>query len=130
MIEVSSYNIGDIVKGKVTGIENYGIFIVFDDGGSWLIHISEISRSFVKNVGDYANTDEIIKARIIGIEDNNHYKLSIIDLDYRDNKHNYSKIEETSTGFEGLKNKLNDWINEKLVWCKKNEKISFLCWQN
>ena len=115
VIEVSSYNIGDIVKGKVTGIENYGIFIVFDDGGSGLIHISEISRSFVKNVGDYANTDEIIKARIIGIEDNNHYKLSIIYLDYRDNKHNYSKIEETSTGFEGLKNKLNDWINEKLV---------------
>ena len=41
------YNIGDIVKGKVTGIENYGIFIVFDDGGSGLIHISEISTDLI-----------------------------------------------------------------------------------
>ncbi len=112
---MSKYKIGDIVRGKVTGIENYGIFIVFDDGGSGLIHISEISRSFVKNVGDYANIDEIIKARIIGIEDDNHYKLSIVDLDYREKKNNFSKIEETSSGFDSLRNKLDEWIKEKKV---------------
>ena len=83
---MSSYKIGDVVTGKVTGIENYGIFIVLANGDSGLIHISEISRSFVKNVGDYANIDEVIKARIIGMEDDNHYKLSIIDLDYREKK--------------------------------------------
>lgn len=112
---MSTYKIGDVVSGKVTGIENYGIFIVFDDGGSGLIHISEISRSFVKNVGDYANIDEVIKARVIGIEDDNHYKLSIVDLDYREKKKNFGKIEETSSGFDSLKNKLDEWIKEKKV---------------
>ena len=112
---MSSYKIGDVVTGKVTGIENYGIFIVLANGDSGLIHISEISRSFVKNVGDYANIDEVIKARIIGMEDDNHYKLSIIDLDYREKKKNFSKIEETAGGFENLKNKLDEWIKEKKV---------------
>lgn len=117
---MSSYKIGDIVSGKVTGIENYGIFLVFEDGSSGLIHISEISRSFVKNVGDYANIDEIIRTRIIGIEDDNHYKLSIIDLDYRERKDNYCMIEETINGFESLRNKLEDWIKEKKNNFKKN----------
>ncbi len=112
---MSTYKIGDIVSGKVTGIENYGIFIVFEDGGSGLIHISEMSRSFVKNVGDYANIDEIINARVIGIEDESHYKLSIIDLDYREKKNNFNKIVETPNGFESLRNKLDEWINEKKV---------------
>ena len=112
---MSTYKIGDVVSGKVTGIEKYGIFIVFDDGGSGLIHISEISRSFVKNVGDYANIDEVIKERVIGIEDDNHYKLSIVDLDYRGKKNNFSKIVETSSGFDGLRNKLDEWIKEKKV---------------
>jgi len=112
---MSSYKIGEVVTGKVTGIENYGIFIVLANGDSGLIHISEISRSFVKNVGDYANIDEVIKARIIGMEDDNHYKLSIIDLDYREKKKNFSKIEETAGGFENLKNKLDEWIKEKKV---------------
>ena len=34
---------GDSVKGKVTGVENYGIFLLMDDGYTGLIHISEIS---------------------------------------------------------------------------------------
>ena len=44
------YKIGDIVKGKVTGIENYGIFLLMEDGYTGLIHISEISEKFVRNV--------------------------------------------------------------------------------
>lgn len=110
---MSSHKVGDIVRGKVTGIEKYGIFIVLDDGGSGLIHISEISKSFVKNVNDYVNKDEIIFARIIGIEDDNHYKLSIINLNYRAGENNHVMIKETSNGFESLRIKLDEWIREK-----------------
>ena len=112
---MKEYKTGDIIEGTVTGIEKYGIFVSLDNNYDGLIHISEISRSFVKNVGDYANIDEVIKARIIGMEDDNHYKLSIIDLDYREKKKNFSKIEETAGGFENLKNKLDEWIKEKKV---------------
>lgn len=111
---MNKYNVGSIVTGKVTGIENYGIFISLDDGATGLIHISEISNSFVRNINDYAEIDEEIKAKIIGVEDDGrHLKLSVKDLDYRKNSKLTSKIKETKSGFSSLGRYLDDWIEEK-----------------
>ena len=65
------YKIGDIVKGKVTGIENYGIFLLLEDGYTGLIHISEISEKFVRNVFDYVQLEEVISSRVIDVDDSN-----------------------------------------------------------
>ena len=64
--------IGDVVFGKVTGIEKYGIFLSLDDNINGLIHISEISNSFVKNVEDYASIGETIKAKVIATSTKDH----------------------------------------------------------
>ena len=50
---MSKYENGKIVTGCVTGIENYGIFVSLDEYYSGLIHISEISHGFVKDVHDF-----------------------------------------------------------------------------
>ena len=108
------YKIGDIVSGKVTGIEDYGIFLLVDDKTVGLIHISEISDYFVKDVNDYAKLDDEIKAEIIEIdEEKNQLKLSIKSLN-KANKHN-GKIVETESGFSTLKEKLDEWIKQKQV---------------
>lgn len=112
---MNKYNIGDIVTGKVTGIESYGIFLSLDENVSGLIHISEVSNAFVRNINDYAEMDEIIKAKIIDIdEDGKHLKLSIKNLEYRDSSKYVSKIKETRAGFSGLAQSLDGWIEEKL----------------
>ena len=49
------YKKGNIVTGCVTGIEKYGIFVSLDNYYSGLVHISEISDSFVRNINDYVN---------------------------------------------------------------------------
>ena len=36
------WNVGDIVEGKITGIQPYGAFVLLDNNTSGLIHISEI----------------------------------------------------------------------------------------
>ena len=103
---------GDIVYGKVTGIEKYGIFLSLDNNMSGLIHISEISNSYVKNVKDYVNFGETIKAKVIAIDETSEkIKLSIKDVDYRVEKAFSTKIKETETGFENLGKKLDDWIS-------------------
>ena len=58
------YENGKIIKGCVTGIESYGIFMSFDEYYSGLIHISEISNNFVRNVNDYVNIGETIRVKI------------------------------------------------------------------
>ena len=104
--------IGDIVFGKVTGIEKYGIFLSLDDNINGLIHISEISNSFVKNVNDYAKIGETIKAEVIAIDHNyEKLKLSIKNIDDRSQKKFSGKIKETGKGFDCLKKNLKEWIS-------------------
>lgn len=105
---------GQIVKGSVTGIESYGVFVNFDEYYTGLIHISEISNGFVRNISDYVNVGETIKVKIIDTDDENYQlKLSIKNIEYRINNSKKEKIAETGTGFEILKNNLDKWINEK-----------------
>lgn len=110
---MNNYKNGDIVCGKVTGIENYGIFLSLNDSVTGLIHISEISESYVRNVADYANLGETIRAVVIGNDSDDHLKLSIKNFDYRIQKCNRNKIRETQTGFSTLKSLLDSWIDLK-----------------
>ena len=108
------YKNGDIIVGKVTGIEPYGIFVSLGDGETMgLIHISEVSHSFVRNIFDYAEIGQEMEAKVIGIdEESKHLKLSIKDLE-NDLLEKDKKIHETTTGFDTLKSKLLGWINVK-----------------
>ena len=110
---MEKYKKNEVVVGLVTGIEQYGIFVSLDEYYSGLIHISEISDDYVRNINNYVNIGETIKARVLESDDDNfHVKLSIKNLNYRI-KRKKTKILETGTGFEVLKNALNGWIEEK-----------------
>ena len=63
------YKKGDIVKGTVTGIENYGAFISLKEYYSGLIHISEISYQFVKDVNDFLQIGETIFVEVLEVDD-------------------------------------------------------------
>ena len=103
---------GKIVKGTVSGIESYGIFIKLDEYYSGLIHISEISKGFVKDPNDFVNIGDVIYTEIIGVDDENyHLKLSIKNIEYKKLKQpKRDKIVETKLGFKTLALKLPMWI--------------------
>lgn len=111
---MSVYKKDGLVKGQVTGIEKYGIFINIDQYYSGLIHISEISDGFVKTVNDYVEIGETIYAKIIEIDEETYQlKLSIKDIDYKVRK-KFPKIVQTEAGFQPLADNLERWIREKL----------------
>ena len=91
---MTKYKKGSIIEGSVTGIENYGVFVNLDDYYSGLIHISEISHGFVKDVSNYVNLGDTIRVKVVEVDDNScHVKLSIKDIDYRKAKPKRKKIE-------------------------------------
>lgn len=113
------YKIGDIIKGQVTGIENYGIFVNIDPWYNGLIHISEVSSEFVKNIHDYVRIGETIYCQILEInEENLQLKLSIKDINYKVIS-DTDIIKETRKGFLPLKENLDFWLEEKLKTYKK-----------
>ena len=112
---MSKYKKGSIIEGSVTGIENYGVFVNLDDYYSGLIHISEISHGFVKDVNNYVNLGDTIKVIVVDVDDDScHVKLSIKDIDYRISRPKRVRIQEVGSGFDILKDNLDNWINEKI----------------
>ena len=109
-----NYKINDIIKCEVSGISNYGVFVKCSDDYTGLIHISEISEGFVKNVMDFAKVGDIISCRVIDIdEDDKHLKLSIKNIDYKGSGKPTGILEE-GNGFKPLKENLPIWTKEKL----------------
>ena len=108
----------EIIKCIVTGFKDYGIFVKVNDEYNGLIHISEISGSFVRNVSDYVEIGEEIYAKVIEIdEENKHIKLTIKDMNYKVDGNNIKEIDKN--GFMPLKQNLNIWINEKIKEIQK-----------
>lgn len=71
------FEIGAVVEGKVKSITNFGAFIDFEDGKSGLVHISEISNTFVKDIRDHLKEGQSVKAKVISIEPSGKLGLSI-----------------------------------------------------
>lgn len=70
--------IGDAVKGVVTGVVDFGVFVNVE-GIEGLVHISEISWERVNNPSDYVKVGDTIEAKIISI-DKDRLSLSIKQL--------------------------------------------------
>ena len=45
--------VGTKVSGKVSGITNFGAFIDLGDHQTGLVHISEVSNTYVKDIHDF-----------------------------------------------------------------------------
>lgn len=72
--------VGAVVEGKVSGITKFGAFVNLPDAKTGMIHISEISTDFVKDIKDYLKIGQIVKVKIINISEKNEIALSIKKL--------------------------------------------------
>lgn len=69
--------VGKIVEGKVTGITNFGAFVQMEGGKTGLVHISEVALTFVKDIKDHLKENDVVKVKILSVDDNGKVSLSI-----------------------------------------------------
>jgi polyribonucleotide nucleotidyltransferase len=69
--------VGEIYEAKVTRLANFGAFCEILPGKNGLVHVSEISSQFVKDVNDFLKEGDIVKVKIIGIDQQGRINLSI-----------------------------------------------------
>lgn len=72
-----SIEVGNKVSGKVTGITNFGAFIDLGGGKTGLVHISEISDTFVKEIKDVLKVGDEVTVKVMSIADDGKIGLSI-----------------------------------------------------
>ena len=71
------FTVGSIYEGKVTGITGFGAFVQLAPGKSGMVHISEIANTFVDDIKKHIKEGDIVKVKLIGIDQNGRINLSI-----------------------------------------------------
>ena len=62
------YQPGQLVKGNVTKITNFGVFVGLEDGLEGLLHISELADHKVENPEDVVNVGDEIEVKILRVD--------------------------------------------------------------
>ncbi len=62
------FKVGDVVRGKVTKLTNFGAFLELGKGIEGLLHISEFSNEKITNPADAVNIGDELEVRVIRIE--------------------------------------------------------------
>ncbi|MDO5396478.1 MAG: S1 RNA-binding domain-containing protein [bacterium] len=68
---------GAVMRGKVVRIMPFGAFVEFGGGQSGLVHISEISEDYVKNVTDHVRIGDMVTVKVLGTDEKGRVSLSI-----------------------------------------------------
>lgn len=117
---------GSIILGKVTGIQPYGAFVALDDKTQGLVHISEVTHGYVKDINEHLKVGDEVKVKVLSIDDKaNKIGLSIrateeapiqaISKPKKQQKRQSATIipnGDDQQGFNTLKDKLQEWIDQ------------------
>lgn len=69
--------VGSVLEGKVTGIAPFGAFVEVANGITGMVHISEVSSSFVNDIHEHLTEGQTVKVKVLSVEDNGKIALSI-----------------------------------------------------
>lgn len=121
------FEIGSILTGKVTGIQSYGAFVALDENNQGLVHISEITHGFVKDINEHLKVGDEVKVKVLSIDEQaGKIGLSIRATEEEPVQEADAKVKkprkrqaaaiktdtDSSQGFNTLKDKLQEWIDQ------------------
>ena len=114
-----TYQTGQIVEGKITGIQPYGAFVALDRNTSGLIHISEISVGYVRDISRFVKVGDIVKVKIIDYDPKtNQTRLSLKALHrtrmrgHHRSMNRRASLPPMKLGFSSIAAKMPEWIRE------------------
>jgi small subunit ribosomal protein S1 len=73
---------GTIVRGRVTSVTDFGVFLEIEEGIEGLIHVSELSREKIESPRDFAKPGDMLEATVLSVDNvDRKIALSIKHLD-------------------------------------------------
>jgi general stress protein 13 len=124
----TKFETGSVHTGKVTGIQRYGAFVALDESTQGLVHISEIAHGFVKDINEQLKVGDEVQVKVLSVDE----QAGKISLSIRATQEAPAQTEapkkpkkrqatvkatpaytnETPQGFNTLKEKLEEWIEQ------------------
>ncbi len=69
--------VGKVLEGKVTGITKFGAFVELQPGVVGMVHISEISNTYVNDIAEVLKREDLVKVKVLSVGNDNKIGLSI-----------------------------------------------------
>ncbi len=109
--------VGDIVKGKVTGITKFGVFVELEGGKTGMVHISEVASTYVREIKDYVQMGQEVRVKVLTIGDDGKIGLSMKKAAEQES---FSKPAEPQQSFDEILSNFMKSSNEKMSSLKKH----------
>ena len=61
----------------MTGLTKFGAFVSLPEEKVGMIHISEVSTTYVKDIGDFLEKGQTVKVKVLSIDENGKISLSL-----------------------------------------------------
>ena len=103
---------GEIVYGKVTSILGYGAFVVVKEYDG-LIHISEFSDGFVRDIHEYVSIGQKVKLKVLDVDENGR-KLRLSYKAINKSRGVKGEVPTYEIGFKTLKKAMPSFISKQL----------------
>ena len=115
--------IGDIVEGKISGIQPYGAFVELEDGNKGLIHISEIKTGFIDNIQSLLKLGQEVRVQVLDLDEySKKVSLSLRTLEEDQHyafRHRRFSSDRYHYGFSPLRRMMGTWIREAKSYLKE-----------
>lgn len=136
--------VGAKVSGKVSGITKFGAFVNLGEHKTGLVHISEISDSYIKDIQDVLKVGDDVTVKVLKIGDDGKIALSIrkavdkpapskgnksqnrnnrgrsIHSKFSDNHHHHDNHKNNKASFDDLMDNFLKESESRLATIKKN----------
>ncbi len=111
------HKVGDITEGTIVRVYPRYAIILFDDGETGLLHISEVSKKFILNLATSVPVGSIHKVKIMEIDEKNHsIRVSKKKVGDSYARHYYKKkrISPNEVDYSALRDNLAKWVEESI----------------
>ena len=121
------YEINQLVIGKVISVKPYAIFMQFEDNIEGLLHISEISNNYIRDIEKFGVVGDEIKVKILSIDKNNGFlRVSLKQVPPEEAFTTHKNVARNipvlpDDAFDPLKEKLPIWIENTLKEIKEGK---------
>ena len=121
------YEVGQLIIGTVTKVKPFALFMEFEGGVEGLLHISEISDSYIRDIEKYGRVGDQMKVKVVAVDESNGFlRISLKQVPSQEafSTHDNSVRNVPQAGandFKPLANRLNKWIEQTLQEAEKEK---------
>ncbi|MCR5347999.1 MAG: S1 RNA-binding domain-containing protein [Bacilli bacterium] len=109
-------NVGDVVTGTVVRVYPTYAILLFDEGWTGLLHISELSHSFIRSFTSFVTIGTIYSVKVISVDQESgrvHVSLKQVTSGERKRSFAHKPIAQSEISFDALRENLPGWIKEQ-----------------